>query len=96
MIFKKKKNRALTTECPHAKKEPGSLLLLLSCFSHVQLFATLWTVAHQAFLSMGFPRQEYWSGLSVPPPGDFPNPGIKPRSPALRFFTADFRQQKKN
>ena len=54
----------------------------LSCFSHVRLFATLWTVAHQAPLSMGFFRQEYWSGLPCPPPGDLPNPGIKPASPA--------------
>ena len=52
--------------------------------SHVQLFATPWTVAHQAPLSMGFSRQEYWSGLPFPSPGDLPNPGIKPRSPALQ------------
>ena len=45
---------------------------------------TPWTVAHQAPLSMGFSRQEYWSGLPFPPPGDLPNPGIKPRSPALQ------------
>ena len=42
---------------------------VLSCFSRVQLFATPWTVAHQSLLSMGFSRQEYWSGLSCPPPG---------------------------
>ena len=52
--------------------------------SRVRLFATLWTVGHQAPLSMGFPRQEYWSGLPSPSPGDLPNPGIKPRSPALQ------------
>ena len=52
--------------------------------SHVQCFVTLWTVAHQAPLSIGFSRQEYWSGFSCPPSGDFPNPGIKPRSPALQ------------
>ena len=51
--------------------------------SSVQLFETPWTVAHQVPLSMGFPRQEYWSGLPFPSPGDFPNPGIDPRSPAL-------------
>ena len=45
--------------------------------SHVQLFATPWTATHQAPLSMGFSRQEYWSGLTGPPPGDLPNPGIK-------------------
>ena len=53
-------------------------------FSHVWLFITPWTVAHQAPLSMGFSRQEYWSGLPCPPLGDFPNPGIEPRSPALQ------------
>ena len=51
--------------------------------SRVRLFATPWTVAHQAPLSMEFSRQEYWSGLPFPSPGDFPNPGIKSRSPAL-------------
>ena len=54
---------------------------LLSC---VQLFATPWTVTYQAPLSMGFYRQEYWSGLPFPSPGDLPNPGIKPGSPALQ------------
>ena len=65
------------------------LLLLLSRFSCVQLFATPWTAAYQAPLSMGFSRQEYWSGLPFPSPGDFPKPGIEPASPALagRFFT---------
>ena len=66
---------------------------MLSRFSRVQLFATLWTAAHQAPLSMDFSRREYWSGLPCPPPGDLPNPGIEPASlafPALadRFFTA--------
>ena len=46
--------------------------------SHVQLFATLWTVASQALQSMGFSRQEYWNVLPFPLPGDLPNPGIKP------------------
>ena len=57
--------------------------LVLSCS-----FATLWTEACQALLSMGFPRQEHWSGLPFPPPGDLPDPGIEPSSPALagRFF----------
>ena len=54
---------------------------LLSC---VQLFGTPWTVAHQAPLSMGFPRQEYWSGLPFPSPGYLLNPGIEPVSPALQ------------
>ena len=47
--------------------------------------ATPWIVAHQAPLSMGFPRQEYWSGLPFPSPGDFPDPGIKHTSPAFRW-----------
>ena len=53
-------------------------------FSHVQLFARPWTVAHQASLSMEFSRQEYWSGLPFPSPGDLPDPGIEPGSPALQ------------
>ena len=50
----------------------------------VQLFATRWTVAHQAPPSMGFSRQKYWSGLPFPSPGDLPDPGIEPRSPTLQ------------
>ena len=53
----------------------------LSC---VQLFVTLWTVAHQAPPPMGFSRQEYWSGLPFPSPGDLPDPEIEPRSPTLQ------------
>ena len=53
---------------------------MLICFSHVWLFGTLWTVAHQAPLSMGFSRQENWSGLPYSPPGDLSNQGIKPMS----------------
>ena len=68
------------------------LLLLLSRFSPVQLFVTLWTASHQAPLSMGFSRQEHWSGLPCLPPGDLPDPGIEPMSLmslalAGRFFT---------
>ena len=51
--------------------------------SRVQLFVTPWTVAYQAPLSVGFSRQEYWSRLPFPSPGDLPDPGIEPRSPAL-------------
>ena len=65
---------------------------MLSHFSRVWLFVILWTVAHQAPLSMEFSRQEYWSGLPFPPPGDLPDQEIKPvslTSPALAegFFT---------
>ena len=62
-------------------------------FSHlptcIPLLVTLWTVASQAPLSMGFPRQEYWTGLPFPSPGDLPNPGTEPMSPSLagRFFS---------
>ena len=75
------------------QKETGSLLekefrimivsevKFLSC---IRLFATPWTVACQAPQSMGFSRQEYWSGLPFPSPGDLPNTGIKPWSPALQ------------
>ena len=67
------------------------MLCVLSLFSRVQLFVTPWTVAPQAPLSMGFPRQEYWSRLPFPSPGDLPDPGIELTSltsPALvgEFF----------
>ena len=65
------------------------LACLLSCFSHVPLFATLWTVAHQAPLSMGFSRQEYWSGLPCPPPGDLLHPRIEPESHVAPALWAD-------
>ena len=58
-------------------------LLKVKSLSRVQLFVTLWTVAYQAPLAMGFSRQEYWSGLPFPSPGDLPNPGIEPMYPAL-------------
>ena len=67
-------------------------VFMLSCFSRVRLFATPWTAAHQAPLSMPFSIQEYWSEFPFPLPGDLPNPGIEPASlisPALTggFFT---------
>ena len=67
-------------------------MCLLRHFSRVQFFETLWTIAHQNPHSVGFSRQEYWSGLPCHPPGDLPNPCIKPtsiNSPALEggFFT---------
>ena len=65
---------------------------MLSCFLCVRLFATLWSIASQVLLSMESSRQEYWSGLPRPTPGDLPNPGTEPvslMSPALTsgFFT---------
>ena len=65
------------------------MLTVLSCFSHVRFFATLWTVSCQALLSIGFFRQEYWSGLPCPPPGDLPNPGTEPTSPVSPALQAD-------
>ena len=64
-------------------------LFVFSCFSRVWLFVTPWTVAYQASLSIGFSRQEYWSRLPCPIPGDLPNPGIKPTSPASPALQAD-------
>ena len=68
------------------------MLRVAKSLSHIRLFGTLWTVAHQALLFMGFSRQEYWNGLPFPLPGNLPNPQIEPvslTSPALacRFFT---------
>ena len=60
---------------------------MLSC---VQLFMTPWTIAHQGPLSMGFPRQEYWSRLPFPTPGDLPDPGIKPVSLVLPTLAGGF------
>ena len=57
--------------------------------SHVQVLVTLWTVARQAPLSMGFSRQEYWSGLPCPPPGDLPDAGIEPEFPAAPALWED-------
>ena len=57
---------------------------LVKSLSRVQLFAAPWTVAYQAPPSMGFSRQEYWSGVPFPSPGDLPNLGIEPGSPALQ------------
>ena len=59
----------------------------MKSLSRVRLFATPWTVAPQAPPSMGFSRQEYWSGFPFPSPGDLPDPGIEPRSPALQADT---------
>ena len=69
-----------------------ALMNKIACMSVMsEFFLTLWTVAHHAPLSMGFFRQEYWGGLPFPPPGDLPDQGIKPASPALagKFFTTE-------
>ena len=66
------------------------LCTMLSCFSCVWLFATSWTTARQASLSVGFSRQEYWSELPFPPPGDLPGPGIKHASLPFRALADGF------
>ena len=66
---------------------------MLSCFSHVRLFVTLWTIAHQAPLPMVFSRQEYWSGLPWPSLEDLPNPGIEPTSPAFQVDSLPLNHQ---
>ena len=72
----------------HMKRWSTSLIIReVELLSHVWLFATQWTVAYKAPLSMEFSRQEYWSGLPFPSPGDLPHPGIEPRSPALQADT---------
>ena len=71
-----------TTE-PFPKHMQNILKVKVKSFSLVQFFATPWTVAYHAPPSMGFSRQEYWSGLPFPSPEDLPEPGIEPRSPAL-------------
>ena len=63
---------------------------MLDQFSCVRLFVTSRTVAHQAPLSMGFSRQENWSGMPCPPPADIPNPGIEPVPPASPALQVDF------
>ena len=79
--------------CPHLlgwmkykmkSRLPWEISTRCLCASRVQLFATLWTVASQAPLSIDFSRQEYWSGLPFPSPGDLPDPEIEPVSPTLQ------------
>ena len=62
---------------------------MLSCFNHVRLFATPWTLAHQDPLSMGLSRQGYWSGLLCPPPGDLLDPETEPVSPTSPMLQAE-------
>ena len=80
---KKRKKRKKERKERQERKERKERKKVKS-LSHFQLFATPWTVAYQARPSMGFSRQEYWSGLPFPSPGDLPDPGIEPRSPALQ------------
>ena len=80
------RQRNLASHGPYSPKSRTWLKQLkvkVKLLSHVRLFATPWTAAYQVPPSMGFSRQEYWSGLPLPSPGDLPNPGIEPRCPAL-------------
>ena len=74
----------MTEVTEHACEDEHGIVLKVKSLSHVQLFVTPWTVASQAPQSMEFSRQEYWSGLPFPSPGDLPNPGIEPGSPTLQ------------
>ena len=67
----------------------STLCVCTQLLSHVWLFETLWSVTHPTPLSMGFSRQEYWTGLPCPPPGDLPDPGIEPASPESPALQAD-------
>ena len=78
----------------HRHLFPKIILMCMCVLIHVWLFATPWIVAHQVPLSMGFFRQEYWTGLPFPPLGDLSDPGVEPKtfvSPTLegRFFTTE-------
>ena len=90
----KQTHRHRERTCRENNHEAGRHCSVLCSVSliRVRLLETPWTVAHQAPLSLRFPRQEYWSGLPLPSPGDLPNPGIQPRSlvspvSAAGFFT---------
>ena len=76
--------RAVSSAYLKVKSESEVTQVKVKLLSRVQLFLTPWTVAYQAPVSMGFSRQEYWSGLPFPSPGDLPNSGIKPESPTLQ------------
>ena len=77
--------------CYSSLSPPAFSTCMLSRFSRVRLCATPRTVAYQAPLSMGFSRQEYWSGVPFPSPGDLPNPGIKSESPVAPVSKAKKR-----
>ena len=87
LFAKQKQNHKHRNKCTVTKGEAVVVQLL----SRAPLFVTPWTVVRQAPLSMGFSRQESWSGVPFLPPGDLPGPGIEPSTPALvgRFFTTE-------
>ena len=76
----------------------ASTCMCVCVLSHDWLLGSQWTIMHQALLSMGYPRQEYWSGLPFPPPGDLPDPGIElrsPMSPALHAACSSLSHKKR-
>ena len=77
MISQKKMSKNIRYICEDRYVRPFSVCMHECVLSHVLLFETPWTIACQALLSIGFFRQEYWSGLPFPPSGDLPNPGIQ-------------------
>ena len=79
-----KQVRSESYKCTRKGTPGGCMCVCTNHFSRVQLFRNPWTTARKAPLSMGFSRQESWSGLPCPPPGDLPDPGIEPTSPALQ------------
>ena len=79
-------------QCPYIAIHDIQLCVCAQSLSRVQLFGTPWAAARQAPLSMGFSRQEYWSGLPCPPPGDLPNPGIEPRSSRIAGGSPTFSE----
>ena len=81
-----------TQNTPASKFTASFVVVAFYSLRRVRLFVTWWTVAHEAPPSMGCPRQEYWSGLPFPSPGDLPRPGIKPRSPALQVDSLPSQQ----
>ena len=80
--YQRNANQNHSEVSPHTSQNESEMKVKL--LSRVRLFVIPWTVASQALQSMGFSRQEYWSGLPFPSPGDLPDPGIEPRSPALQ------------
>ena len=83
-VAKKRQETLPQSSAPEVQNAKTSLKKKVKLLSRVQLYGTPWTVVYQAPRSMDFSRQEYWRGLPFPSPGDLPNPGIKPRSPALQ------------
>ena len=78
------KTASLLFESPFPHLQSNHQKVKVKSLSRVRLFATPWTIAHQAPPSMGFSRHRYWSGVPFPSPGDFADPGIEPRSSALQ------------